>query len=72
MERRNALASRIDAIFTRGASVLRMCGDGKPHNWSILVADLFFVNCPCCLFWRGVFMGALITSAIAIAIGLLI
>jgi hypothetical protein len=55
---RRATAERIDAILTIGSQRLKLCGNGKRHNWSVLVSDVFFVNCACCLFWRGCAAGA--------------
>ncbi len=36
-----------------------LCGHGKENNWSVKVADYFFIDCGCCWFWRGVLVGTL-------------
>lgn len=48
----------VERLFRAGARALRMCGFGPDNGWSIEVANAFFIDCACCLFWRGVFMGA--------------
>jgi hypothetical protein len=65
LRRRAKLANLIDAQLTRAAGRLHMCGEGKRHNWSVLFAELFFTDCPCCLFWRGVTVGALPVALLA-------
>lgn len=52
--------SYVDRLFTWGSSRLGMCGDGVRHNWSVMFAELFFLQCPCCLFYRGVTIGAVL------------
>lgn len=42
------------------SETLGLCGYGKDNNWSVKVADFFFVDCGCCWFWRGVILGALL------------
>lgn len=51
-------AKRIDRTFSFGADRMKLCGAGKPNNLSARVADLFFVACACCVFYRGVVVGA--------------
>lgn len=50
-------AKRIDWLFSLGADRMKLCGAGKPNNLSARVADLFFVACACCVFYRGVVVG---------------
>lgn len=52
-----SVQSVIDRAFSFGADRLPLCGNGRRHNWSVMIADAFFVNCPCCIFWRGVVVG---------------
>jgi hypothetical protein len=59
------LSKKIDAFFTWGSNPLPMCGNGKRHNWSVMLADLFFVGCACCIFYRGVIFGAALAALIA-------
>jgi hypothetical protein len=47
----------LDTILTHASKTLRLCGNGKPMNWSVRVADALFVDCACCLVWRGVAAG---------------
>lgn len=56
------------AFFESVAKALGMCGYGRDLNWWVRVADWFFVDCACCLFWRGVAVG---TAAASSAIGVL-
>jgi hypothetical protein len=37
---------------------LGLCHNGRDMNWSVRFAEYFFVNCPCCIFWRGFTIGA--------------
>lgn len=64
----------LERVLERCSALLRMCGHGKDNNWSVRFADWFFVDCACCLFWRGVGVGisimlALMLSAAAIVAG---
>lgn len=54
---RQSVAHVIDTTLTTGAKLLKMCGEGPHHGWSILFAQLWFTDCPCCLFYRGVTLG---------------
>lgn len=58
----------IEKIFEAGAKALGMCGHGKDHNWSVRIAERFFVDCPCCLFWRGVILGITIALALMLSV----
>jgi hypothetical protein len=51
----------IDGIFSAF-----LTGYQLPHNsrWS-LFAEMFWVECPVCLFWRGVTFGFLLASFLA-------
>lgn len=55
--RRAVVATWIDDTMSAVAARLPLCGEGKKHNMSILFAQLFFTECPCCLFYRGVTVG---------------
>lgn len=52
--------------FETGSKALRLCGNGAENNWSVRIADRFFVDCACCLFWRGVFLGAVLACLVII------
>lgn len=56
-----------ERLMVAAARALRMCGYGPDDGWSIKVANAWFVDCACCLFWRGVFMGAgwMLVAAVA-------
>lgn len=55
--KRDRIANRLDAFLTWGAERLWMCGEGKKNNWSVLFSVMWFTDCPCCLFYRGVTFG---------------
>lgn len=59
------IAEKIDRVLTKASMPLRMCGEGKRNNWSVMVSRVFYTECTCCLFWRGVTAGAFIAAAIA-------
>ena len=48
----------IDAGLTAIADRLPFCGNGRRHNASVMFADLFWTDCNCCNFYRGVFVGS--------------
>lgn len=52
----------VDVTLTTVANQFNLCGNGPKNNWSILFADLFFTDCPCCLFYRGVALGLTIAG----------
>jgi hypothetical protein len=53
------LQAMIDACLTWLAMPLRLCGHGPDMGWSVRIAELFFTDCACCVFWRGVMVGLL-------------
>lgn len=59
-------------MFDFFSKVLRLCGNGKQNNWSVRVADYFFVDCACCIFWRGVVVGGFVSASVMIGIGIII
>lgn len=61
---RIAISNVLDTALTRGAERLKMCGEGPRHGWSILFAQMWFTDCPCCLFYRGVTFGVSLSVAI--------
>ena len=71
-KRHDAIAQRLDVILEWGASALKWCKHSPVHNhWSTLFAQLWFIDCPCCLFYRGVTFGIALsfTVAFVVAIG---
>ena len=50
------------------SKTLGMCGNGPPNNLWVRFAELFFVNCPCCIFWRGFVVGGLVGGTICLMI----
>lgn len=62
-------------VLEFGSRVFGLCGHGKEMNWSVRLADRLFVDCACCLLWRGVFLGMglavigqIIIAAIVVAV----
>lgn len=45
-------------IAERVSIALGMCGHGEEGNAWVRFAERFFVDCPCCLFYRGIAVGA--------------
>jgi hypothetical protein len=59
-------------MFDIFSKLLRLCGNGEDNNWSVRVADYFFVDCACCIFWRGAVVGAISGGIAVVILGLLI
>jgi hypothetical protein len=55
----------VDTFAEFISKLFGLCGHGKPNNWSVKVADFFFVDCGCCWFWRGVLFGTVLGTGIA-------
>lgn len=49
-----------DAVMTWTASFLGICESGKKVNWFVVFARMFYAECPCCLFYRGVTIGVMV------------
>lgn len=66
------IANVLDYYLEKGASLLEWCGHARVHHhWSTLFAQLWFTDCPCCLFYRGVTFGiAFSMSAAAFIFGI--
>jgi hypothetical protein len=47
----------LDVYLTPLAARLRLCGAGPRHNFSVLLSTVFFTDCACCVFYRGVALG---------------
>lgn len=62
---RKAVQRVVDATLTTVANQFNLCGNGPRNNWSILFANLFFTDCPCCLFYRGVAFGLILASILS-------
>ena len=58
----------MNSFLELAAEKLGLCGHGKEGNWSVRIADYFFVDCGCCWFWRGAAFGGTVMSVFAIAI----
>lgn len=58
-------------MLERISKLLRLCGNGKKNNWSVRFADYFFVDCGCCLFWRGVMVGIAMFIVYSMAFGII-
>ncbi len=64
---RQKLSLLIDQWAEPIASRLGLCGHGPRRNASILLADIVFVDCPCCMAWRTFLFGvgtALVLSSV--------
>lgn len=61
----------VDYWMTWGASYLRMCGEGVKNNWATLVSRFFYTECHCCMFFRGVTVGAVLILSLTIPIVLI-
>lgn len=59
-------------MFDTFSKLLRLCGNGEDNNWSVRVADYFFVDCACCIFWRGAVVGSISGGIAVVILGLLI
>ena len=70
--RRAKVSEVLDRFMVWGSSFLALCGDGKRNNWSVLFAQLFYTECPCCIFWRGLSIGFLCGAASMAAVFLAI
>jgi hypothetical protein len=59
-------------MFARAAEftseILGLCGYGEDNNWSVKIADYFFVDCGCCWFWRGALFGGTVATAMIVII----
>lgn len=62
----------VNKTFELGSKTLHLCGHGAENNWSVRIADWFFIDCACCLFWRGAVVGwsvgIVVGAAIAVSI----
>lgn len=65
MRVRQSVAQVLDTFLTWAAAFFKMCGEGPKHGWSILFAQLWFTDCPCCLFYRGVTFGGVLGALLA-------
>lgn len=62
---RDAIRDVLDKFLTDASMHFKMCGEGPKNSWSILFAQLWFTDCPCCLFYRGVTFGGVAGATIA-------
>lgn len=53
------------------AHKLGMCGHGKENNFWVRISELFFVDCPCCIFWRGFTTGFMLAIPVVVFLALL-
>ena len=59
--------SFLDRVCDPPSRWLRLCGHGRRHNWSVIVAEFFFNPCACCLIWRGFTIGLVSGTVFALA-----
>ena len=64
MRRRQFVSDNLDCALTYAASFLKMCGEGPKHNRSMLFAQMWFTDCPCCLFYRGMAAGVTVCASL--------
>lgn len=55
-------------LLAKASKLLRLCGNGEQNNWSVRMADYFFVDCACCIFWRGTMFGGIIGTVLGIVL----
>lgn len=63
-----AVSDLADAVMTWCASFLGICESGKKVNWFVVFARMFYTECPCCLFYRGVTIGVMVTVALTMLV----
>lgn len=49
--------NRADELFTWGSKTVVPTWCQTPEHWTSRVVDYLWVDCPCCLFFRGVVLG---------------
>lgn len=47
----------VDRLFTWGSRVVLPTWCQSPEHWTSKVVEYLWVDCPCCLFYRGVTVG---------------
>lgn len=72
MTRLARLSAKVDAFMTAASRPLGMCAEkwgdkfGKWNKFSRRFAKIFWTECPCCLFYRGMTIGAAFAAGIAV------
>jgi hypothetical protein len=69
----------VERVFTWGNETFFPDWCKEEDHWTFKFLDLMWIDCPCCLLYRGVFVGlaiglaggALFTALLALAIALL-
>lgn len=60
----------LDRLFTWGAGTLpfrKWCQ--TPEHWTAKVSAYLFTDCPCCLVFRGMTIGAVLAGPVGFLIG---
>lgn len=62
----------LDRFFTWGANTLfpRWCQ--SPDHWTAKISEHLFTDCPCCLVFRGMVIGALLATGVFALVGALV
>lgn len=55
MRRARRIRNAVNRTLTPAAERSGLCKGEYP--WSAVIAEAFFVNCACCIFWRGFLAG---------------
>lgn len=64
LQRRRRISHWLDTWGEHGAKAFRLCGHGKYHGWSVLLANTLIpaTGCACCAVMRGMFLGGVVAS----------
>lgn len=60
-----------EKFFEFGAYVIftTTCQTEDENHWSYRVLDFFWVDCPCCLLFRGFTVGSMIGGSLGLGLG---
>lgn len=61
----------LDRFFTWSADTLLPKWCQSPEHWTAKVSAYLFTDCPCCLVFRGIVVGAVLAAPVGAVIGFL-
>lgn len=64
---RSFIHGQLSRVFDFGTRLIWGEDGFKYHSATHLIADMFYIDCHVCLFWRGVTVGAFISFVLFIA-----
>lgn len=64
--KRHWLSRKIEYLYQWGTDLIYGPDGFKKHGFTHLFAELFFIDCPVCLFWRGLSVGFAFTALISL------